>query len=216
MVDAKVVSFDSRGLTLEGVLTVPPAQGAAPGVVVCHPHPLHGGTMQSSVVAGLEEAMVAAGVAVLRFNFRGVGRSQGAFDNGVGEADDAVAALLFLARQDGVDMGRMGLAGYSFGAGVAAAVAEREEQVRALALVSCPRRWLEAPALQGLAKPKLLIGGDRDHLVDGAAFESITRGLSDPTETHLVEGADHFWRGMERTVGGMAADFFARRLASPS
>jgi alpha/beta superfamily hydrolase len=172
--------------------------------------------MDSSVVAGVEEALAAAGLVVLRFNFRGVGRSQGAFDDGLGEADDAVAALAFLAEQVGVAGGRMGLAGYSFSAGVAAVAAGREEQVRALALVSCPRRALEAPALQGLAKPKLLIGGDRDHIVDGTAFESITRGLRDPKEAHLVEGADRFWQGRERTVGGMVADFFVRRLASSS
>src|SRR5271163_2662156 len=94
------VTFRSGDLTLEGLLANP--GGNAPAVVVCHPHPLYGGSMYNNVVDAVLAAMWQAGYATLRFNFRGVGASDGEHDGGPGEVDDAVAAMAFLLAQPGV------------------------------------------------------------------------------------------------------------------
>src|SRR5271167_354933 len=98
--DEKQVSFRSGDLTLEGLLANP--GGGAPAAIVCHPHPLYGGSMYNNVVDAILEAMWPAGYATLRFNFRGVGGSEGEHDGGRGEVDDALAALAFILAQPAV------------------------------------------------------------------------------------------------------------------
>ena len=90
------ISFDSMGLSLQAVLEYPESEHKVPGVVICHPSPRFGGDMASSVVVGISKRLNAAGIATLRFNFRGVGTSEGAHDKGDGEVDDALAALTAL------------------------------------------------------------------------------------------------------------------------
>src|SRR5438093_11343393 len=126
MISEQPVVIDvSRQLTLEARLSVPAAPGG--GVVICHPHPLYGGDMDNPVVVRVQEVCVELGLATLRFNFRSVGGSTGSHANGVGEQDHAVAALDVLATTAG-DQPRA-IAGYSFGARVAALVAGRDARV---------------------------------------------------------------------------------------
>lgn len=106
------VTFKSGDLTLEGMIAYPDGAGPHRAAVVCHPHPLYGGSMYNNVVDAVLEAMHARGFATLRFNFRGVGQSEGEFDNGNGEADDTVAAIRFLIAQKGVRAAGAVLAGY--------------------------------------------------------------------------------------------------------
>ena len=130
------VRFPASGIVLEGVFERPKGEAPVPAVVVCHPHPLYGGDMHNNVVAVICQALAQVSIATLRFNFRGVGRSEGSHEEGIGEQDDVRGALDFLQSSQGVDRGRLGLAGYSFGTKVAAPVALRETRVGALALVS--------------------------------------------------------------------------------
>src|SRR5436190_15085176 len=125
---------------LEGELWVPVATSPMAGVVVAHPHPLRGGSMDSNVVVALCQGLQAAGIASLRFNFRGVDGSEGEHGNGADEVHDVLGALSFLAEQPQIDAGRMGLAAYSFGARVSLTVAPKAPQVRALLLVAPPLR----------------------------------------------------------------------------
>src|SRR5438094_7859543 len=101
---------------LEGELWLPAGERGTAGVVVAHPHPLRGGSMDNNVVWAVCQGLAAAGIASLRFNFRGVDRSEGAYAEGVDEVDDILGALAFLAAQPQIDADRVGLAGYSFGA----------------------------------------------------------------------------------------------------
>ncbi|HWP99559.1 MAG TPA: CocE/NonD family hydrolase [Vicinamibacterales bacterium] len=126
----------SADLELEGRLHLPDGAGPFAGVVVCHPHPQYGGDMRNNVVMTVCAALTAGGFAALRFNFRGVGRSGGAFDGGRGEGLDAAAAVSHLAALPTIDATRMGLAGYSFGA--LAALAAADARLRALALIAPP------------------------------------------------------------------------------
>ena len=111
------VLFPCGELQLEGRIGFPEGNGPFPAVIICHPHPLYGGDMDNNVVTRLYEEMVGASFISFRFNFRGVGRSQGTHSEGKGEPEDVAAAILYIDELPEVDSGRIGLAGYSAGAG---------------------------------------------------------------------------------------------------
>ncbi|MEE9400708.1 MAG: alpha/beta fold hydrolase [Dehalococcoidia bacterium] len=204
------VTFPCGDLSLEGVSSVPEAKGPLAAVVVCHPHPLYGGMMDNNVVIAICRAVSQTSIASLRFNFRGVGRSQGEHAEGVGEQDDVAAALSFLASMEGVDQDRIGLCGYSFGAGIALEVAARNEKVKALALVS-PMLSHPSP-IESYVKPKLLLWGSQDLALPAADLKSFTEGLPEPKEYEVIPGADHFWRGYEDKLAPRVAAFFTEIL----
>ncbi|MBI4234570.1 MAG: dienelactone hydrolase family protein [Chloroflexi bacterium] len=206
------VTFKSSELTLEGRLHLPVGAGPFPAVAVCHPHPLYGGDMESSVVRALCQSLPSRGIAALRFNFRGVGGSQGEFAHGAGEVEDAAQAVTYLTLLKGVDAGQVGIAGYSFGARVALQAAAQEGLVAAVALVACPGHALSRAAGADLSLPKLVLMGDQDHVTPPDQFTFLAQRLPDPKEVHLLEGADHFFRGQEETVGDLVAEFFQRWL----
>ncbi|MBI4340498.1 MAG: prolyl oligopeptidase family serine peptidase [Chloroflexi bacterium] len=204
------ISFTSDGLTLEGLLALPQGEGPFPGVVVCHPHPLHGGDMHNAVVERIGHALEQRGMAALRFNFRGTGQSQGRYDQGVGEAADALAAVDFLGKQGAVDRLRMGIAGYSFGAGVALDATAENHDLRAVALVACPTAPLNDLVFHGIPFPKLFVQGDMDYLIPLDQFRFLVQRFRPPREVEVLEGADHSLVGHESRVGALVSDFFAR------
>lgn len=200
------VTIPCGDISLEGVYGAPEGEAPFAAVVVCHPHPLYGGMMDNNVVIPICRALTENSIASLRFNFRGVGSSQGAHDNGVGEKDDVAAALTFVSSMTGVDRERIGLCGYSFGAGVALEVAAVDERVKALALVS---PLLASRAIQGYVKPKLLLWGGRDLALPAADLGEFMKGIQEPVQYDVIEGADHFWWGFEDGVASRIATFFA-------
>ena len=195
---------------LEGRLHLP-VGGARATVVVCHPHPQYGGDMNSNVVMALVEAAVKSGVLALRFNFRGVGSSEGSYDNGAGEQDDVKAALAYMAgRPEAGD--DLLLAGYSFGAMTAALAVG--PNVRALALVAPPLNAPERirPALAAYPGPVLLAAGDSDHVCPATALRELGQGLGARATVHVTQGTDHFWWGFEPELARVASAFFAAAL----
>jgi len=104
------VSFPSGELSLEGISVIPEGAGPFPAVIVCHPHPLYGGNMDNNVVSSLCETLTQASLASFKFNFRGVGGSQGEFGQGIGEQEDVAAAISFISTVKRVDSKRIGLA----------------------------------------------------------------------------------------------------------
>lgn len=190
------VELTSDGLHLEGRLHEGTARLAA---LVLHPHPLYGGDMDNHVVVALCEALAERGATTLRFNFRGAGRSEGAHDNGRGEAADARAALAAL-RTRSRDAAVL-LAGYSFGAMVACAVAA-EPGVAALALISPPLSM--APALaspEGM--PALVIAGDRDPVCPAGRVLALA---SPQVRAVTVPGVDHgWWPGIDALTAELLA-----------
>ncbi|NIV39279.1 MAG: alpha/beta hydrolase, partial [Anaerolineae bacterium] len=128
-------SAGTRALRLEGILHVAEGHGQLPAAVICHPHPLGGGSMHNGVVEAIARGLASRGVTALRFNFRGVGASEGVHDNGRGERDDIAGAQNWLLAQPAVDARRVSLVGYSFGACVALARAYFDPTVSAFAAV---------------------------------------------------------------------------------
>ena len=212
MQDEPVV-FSSGELQLEGRLHIPP-QGAGPfpGVVLCHPHPQYGGDMHNNVVTAMLQGMVSHGIAALRFNFRGVGRSQGAHGGGSAERDDVIAALAALRDRDSVDARRIGLGGYSFGASMALGAATQETELRALAVVAPPISGLNNPDVLKLSLPRLIVSGDLDHVAPPERIQALAKNASTPWAVETLYAGDHFLMGYEADIAERVGRFFAEHL----
>lgn len=191
------VTFSAGGLTLEGVFRQPEASPPFPVVAVCHPHPLYGGDMHNSVVVAICEGLAAAGMGALRFNFRGSGASQGSFGGGIEERIDVQAALDYLERAPHVDGGRMGLAGYSFGALVALTAVD--ERARGVAAVSPPLAMQDLSGWE-LPCPSLFVFGADDAIAPAERLADIVLSLKGGHQRVIVPGADHFWWGREEAM----------------
>ena len=182
--------------TLEARLEDPVPAGEAHAVigVLCHPHPLHGGTMQNKVVHTTARAMQEAGAATVRFNFRGVGRSDGRYDEGIGEVDDALAVVEWLRRRYAA-ADTLWLAGFSFGAAVAVRAAASGARPQRLVTIAPPvGRLIGTPT----ARPPcewLVVQGDRDDLVDVAAVREWVAGFDPPPALLVLRDAEHFFHG---------------------
>ena len=187
------------------------------GVVICHPHPQYGGEMTNNVVMAVSSSVVAYGMAALRFNFRGVGRSGGAYDNGIGEQDDALAALEALATgvvgDDLPDELRVGLAGYSFGGGVALGAARGALGLAALALISPAIGDDASPeTLSALTMPKLIATGEADNFATVERVRSLAATLPGATELYIAPQTDHFWWGEEMNLSRRVGEFLSSAL----
>lgn len=189
---SKKFFIDGPAGRLESIIDTP-VQGEIIGVaVVCHPHPQHGGTMHNKVAQSLARAFVACGFSTLRFNFRGVGASDGQYDNGVGELGDALAALAWMRGH--VSYGPLWLAGYSFGAAIAVRAA-MTTAVSGLVNVA-PAVSLLANVLQGQPGcPWLVIQGDKDELVAVDDTIDWLNSLDEGPELLVVPDAAHFFHG---------------------
>jgi hypothetical protein len=206
------VNFPSDELVLEGILAIPEGAGPFPAVIVCHPHPLYGGSMDNNVVYSLSEKLTQASLASFKFNFRGVGRSQGDFGQGIGEQEDVKAAISFISTVKEIDSERIGLAGYSAGAAFALLVGFNDDRIRALAAISPPLLVFDFDFLKSCLKPKLLISGSKDDLIPVDQFLEFCQNLPEPKVCESIEGADHFWRGYESSLAAKVNAFFTKVL----
>ena len=173
------VTFLSGDITLEGILSTPRTTGPFPGVVVCHPHPMYGGDMDNYVVMAMCLGLTEHGLAALRFNFRDVGHSRGVHSRGEGERHDVRAALAFLRGSEVIDSGRIGLAGYSFGASVALATAPSDNELCAVAGVAPPTPGLNTLEIMGYTKPKFILAGDLESITEALVKEEQARKLQE-------------------------------------
>lgn len=204
-------SFDIAGPAgrLEAILMRPEGDPQAAGVV-CHADPKHGGIMHYKVVFRAAKALQHHGVAALRFNFRGVGRSEGAHDQGRGELDDVRAALDELERRfPGLPL----LAGgFSFGSVMALRVGVADARALALFALGFPlARVADTSFLDGGRKPRLFVQGERDQFGDGARLRELVERLPEPRALEIVPGADHFFTGHLDRLQEIVAAWIAGR-----
>ncbi len=199
------VAIPCGDITFEGLLHLPDGDGPFPGIVVCHPHPQYGGDMYNNVVGALVRAALEGGLAALRFNFRGVGESEGTHTGGQAEPDDVRAAFAFLAAQPEIDSGRVALAGYSFGAAMAL-LASPDVSPSGLALVSLPTIAGELSPPGG-AFPLLLVSGDRDEYSDTTALAALAEATGGRARLEVIPGVDHFWMGADDRLTETASAF---------
>jgi alpha/beta superfamily hydrolase len=176
---------------LEGLLQFRDPEPETAAALVCHPHPLYGGTMHNKVVHRIASVMVARGATVLRFNFRGVGHSQGTRVGGEDEIEDARAAWSWLAKRS--PSGRRWLAGFSFGSWVAARLSVEVAPLDALVLVAPPVTRSSFDVLGASRVPKLVVQGTADTVCPPEALARAFPGFGDPKRRVDVEGASHFF-----------------------
>jgi uncharacterized protein len=194
------ITFLTEAGTCEGMYQQPHEAAQVPGLVLCHPHPLRGGNMENTVVRAFATAFTAAGFAVLRFNFRGVGKSTGHYAEGVGEQEDAKAALTWIAAQPRVDTDRIFLAGYSFGARVTLAVAPADPRVAGFIVIAPPILRGSLPALESCRGPKIFLCGEHDPISPPAMVASVVKSLDEPKRLAIFSDADHFFVGQEHAL----------------
>jgi alpha/beta superfamily hydrolase len=206
------VNFQSGELALEGVLAIPEGAGPFPTAIVCHPHPLYSGNMDNNVVCSLAETLTQASFVSFKFNFRGVGESQGEFGRGIGEQADVEAAISFITTVKAVNPQRIGLAGYSAGAGFALPVGSKDARIKALAAVSPPLNEFNFDFLRSSSKPKLLISGSRDNSTAADEFLQFCQSLAEPKQCEIIEGADHSWWEYESRLAAKVTTFFIKVL----
>ena len=183
------------------------AENATHAALVCHPHPLFGGTLHNKVVFHTMKALNSFGFPVLRFNFRGAGLSHGEHDEGNGEVEDVRAALNWLDAEFHLPLV---FAGFSFGAAVGLRAACSDSRVKAAIAVGIPAgpvaagtevpRTYTLDFLRECAKPKLFVSGARDQFGPRATLEALVASVPEPKKLVLVEGADHFFEGRLREL----------------
>jgi alpha/beta superfamily hydrolase len=188
---------------LEALLDAPAGPPRA-AVVFAHPLPVQGGTMHTKVVFQSAKALARIGCVVLRFNFRGVGRSAGAWDRGQGELDDYRAALDFMAAQF-PDL-EMWAAGFSFGSYIATTIGADHDRVCALIAIAPPVDKYEFASVKQSAKPKFIIHGERDELISLRMVRHFYAGLQEPKELVEIDRANHLFDGQTTEVGDALAD----------
>jgi alpha/beta superfamily hydrolase len=175
--------------------------------LVCHPHPLYGGTLHNKVVFRAAKAALELGLPTLRFNFRGAGKSAGTFASGIGEREDVRGALDYLsARFPGLPVCLMG---FSFGSWVGLAVGATDQRVSALVGLGVPASSNDFTFLREVRKPKLIIQGTRDEFGPRTQLEVLYNSLANPKQLHWVHDADHFFTGKLAVVQKVLRDFLS-------
>jgi alpha/beta superfamily hydrolase len=178
------------------------AANATHAALVCHPHPMFGGTMHNKVVFHAMKALNSFGFPVLRFNFRGTGLSTGEHEHGAGETDDVRTALDWLDREFHLPLI---FAGFSFGAAIGLRAAASDERVRALIGLGVPlnpvdERSYDFSFLHSCHKPKLFVSGSRDQFATRSNLEALVSSLPEPKKLVIIESADHFFEGRLREM----------------
>lgn len=202
----KSLFIDGPAGRLEALLNAG-AENATHAAVVCHPHPLFGGTLHNKVVFHTMKALNSFGFPVLRFNFRGTGLSHGEHDNGNGEVEDVRTALDWLEAEFHLPLI---FAGFSFGAAVGLKAASSDARVEALIAVGTPVVPVAAEAevprvytfdfLRDCVKPKLFVSGARDQFGPRGKLEALVASVAEPKKLVVIEGADHFFEGRLREL----------------
>jgi alpha/beta superfamily hydrolase len=212
--------LEGRAGRLEALLNAGRAN-ATHAAVVCHPHPLFGGTLHNKVVFHTMKALNSFGFPVLRFNFRGTGLSQGEHDHAVGEVDDVRTALDWLDSEFHLPLI---FAGFSFGAAVGLRAACEDARVRATIGLGVPVASVAAETeepraysfafLANCTKPKLFVSGARDRFGPKAQLEALVASLPEPKKLVTIEGGDHFFAGRLRELREVIETWLKQAVSS--
>lgn len=187
----------------------------APIAVVMHPHPLHGGTMNTKVTYRIYEAFAKCGFSVLRFNFRGVGNSQGEYDNGVGELSDAAAALDWLHAQHPSTSG-IWIAGFSFGSWITLQLLMRRPDVHRFLAVSPPAGMYDFSFLSPCPASGFVVVGDNDEITPSTDIENLLKKTARQKDVKIhyskILGADHFYTEQQEELAQKLTQYIMANL----
>lgn len=181
------VFIQSKGPRIEALIDHAPGEN---GAIITHPHPQYGGNMNNNVVEAVVQAYREKEYTTLRFNFRGVGQSQGNYDQGVGEQEDVRAALVYIFK---LGKSAIDLAGYSFGAWVNAQGLKTYDQIERLVMVSPPVNFMDFSFLDHNPRIKLVISGSEDDIAPPAMIKEMLPAWNPEAQFSIIKGADHFY-----------------------
>jgi alpha/beta superfamily hydrolase len=181
------IKFPSETIAIEGMLQ---KNSDTRGAVITHPHPLYGGNMNNNVVLAISRAYQKMGYTTLRFNFRGVGSSQGSYDDGIGEQADVRAAIAYLADQG---IRQIDLAGYSFGAWVNGHLSCREIGIASMVMVSPPAAFMGFDSVEAIDCLRLIVTGSRDDIAPPDLIRRSYPRWNAEARFEVINGADHFY-----------------------
>ncbi|MFX1510153.1 MAG: alpha/beta hydrolase [Promethearchaeota archaeon] len=211
------ITIQTPQLSLEGILVLT-EQANQPGIVLCHPHPLFGGSMDDSRLKAIQDAAVAKGFNTLRFNYRGVGKSEGQFGQGIGEIQDTIAAVKYLRNHPHTNNVHIALLGYSFGGSISLAAA-MDVSPAALVIISAPLKLpdldadLIKDAIRYVSCPTYVVHGQDDDSVNPVEAETIYAMLQvEEKYLRLIKGANHFWTRRLNNIIPMIMAFLADKL----
>jgi uncharacterized protein len=200
------VAFYSGNYQLEGFLDF---QSAEQGVIVTHPHPLYGGDMSNMVVELIIATYRSIGFTTLRFNFRGVGGSQGSYSDGVGEAKDVCAAAEYLKAQKIL---KVSLAGYSFGAWVNASVKCDDMVFENMVMVSPPVAFMDFKPVRPIDSLRLVVSGSLDEIAPPGQIEKFIPFWNPSAKLEIIDGADHFYWDHFKTLDKVISSYLYKLI----
>jgi len=211
------VSFYSdclEQIRLEGILEVPEGREGPRACILCHPHPIGGGSMYVPLLEIMARVLVDNGWACLRFNFRGVGMSSGVSTGGLCEVEDVEGAYRFLRDREGLDLEELAVAGWSFGAWIGLRWAVKSGLCRRMALISPPMVGFDffhflAAEDAVLPEDTIIVSGSYDQFNDAAKLRELSSRLG--ALLRMLEGADHFLFGHEEEIAGIVAAHWSRK-----
>jgi alpha/beta superfamily hydrolase len=202
------VFIPSNEIRLEGLLSTQEASSFKGGVLLCHPHPQYGGDMDHPVMTTAVEVAVQEGFSTLRFNFRGVGESEGSYGGGIGEREDVKAATEYLSSRIKNDPFPLILLGYSFGAWAGFPIAIEDGRFNGMVAVAPPLEIYNFEFLKGCKKKKLFIVGDRDFFCPPSVLNAWYQHIEEPKSLVMIPGADHFFLFHTRFLIQPLREFF--------
>ena len=190
----------------------------APVALVLHPHPQHGGTMNNKVVYSIYQCFRERGFSVLRFNFRGVGRSQGKFDQGFGELSDAAAALDWMQTHN-ANASRCWIAGFSFGAWIAMQVLMRRPEIHGFVAVSPPANHFDFTFLAPCPSSGLIVQGNKDDVVPEPNVAKLAQRLQNQrhieVDYRVIKGANHFFEDKMDVLTSTISGYLQKSVVVP-
>lgn len=201
------VYIKSTGILLEGLQFIQKDGITKGGVILCHPHPLYGGNMFNSVIGTATKVAQQEGFSTFRFNYRGVGESEGSYGDGIGEMDDVKAAIDYLHSKVQDTSQSLILLGYSFGVKVGFPVAINDDRVKAIIAIAPTVEFDTFDYLKGCKKYKLFIAGDEDIYCPSDKIKELFKGLDEPKHLFIINGADHFFFDKEQSIIEPLRDF---------
>jgi alpha/beta superfamily hydrolase len=201
--------IDGPAGQLEALLESPGTGEPIGMAVICHPHPLHGGTMQNKVVHTLSRAFSSQRFAALRFNFRGVGKSAGSFDDGNGEIQDVLAAVEWI--KSNIAMGPLWLAGFSFGGAMAIHAAAAASAAGLVSIAPATSRFANDLDQQPTC-PWLIVQGDQDELVDINETIEYVNSLEPGPQLSIFPQGEHFFHGRLIELRDTVSDFISKEF----
>jgi alpha/beta superfamily hydrolase len=202
------VFIPSDGIQLEGILSIQQAHPFRGGVICCHPHPQYGGDMTHPVMTTALEAAFQEGFSTLRFNFRGVGESEGSYGEGIGERHDVKAVANYFDSRLKGEPSPLILVGYSFGAWAGFPIAVEDERFEGMVAIAPPLEIYDFGYLKGCKKKKLFIAGDRDSFCPLSLLEGWYQQIEEPKSLTVIPGADHFFFSHTRFLLQPLREFF--------